>query len=307
MTISKQLTILKENWLIIALVAIAALMIAGGMNIFSSSISSISMPESYAGAYYEQSMQKGVAYDRQSIYPIYPPSYGNSDFAPEVKDRKIAKTASMSTEVQRGSFAEAESKINNIVESSDSFLLNQNSNSNGVGLGRYRYGTYTIKVESGKYDSVISQLKDVGEVKSFNENAEDITGQITNLEDEIKLVKDKLKRYQAILDSATIVSDKTNLIAQITSEERTLKYLEDALQNSGLRVSYSTITVSLTEKQSGYANIGLIKLSALARTLVNSLNTLFNFAAGLLPWVVLAVVGRLIWKRFGKKRVAGRK
>lgn len=307
MTISEQLTRLKENWLIIALVAIAALMIAGGMNIFSSSISSISMPESYAGAYYDQSMQKGMAYDRAGIYPIYPPTYGNSDFAPEVKERKITKTASMSTEVPHGSFAEAESKINNIVESSDSFLLNQNSNSNGVGLGKYRYGTYTIKVESGKYDSVISQLKDVGEVKSFNENAEDITGQFTNLEDEIKFEKDRLKKYNALFDSATSVSDKTNLIAQITSEERTLKYLEDALQNSGLRVSYSTITMSLTEKQSGYANIGLIKLSALARTLVNSLNTLFNFAAGLLPWAVVAVVGRFLWKRFGKKRVAGRK
>lgn len=299
MTISEQITKLKNNWLIILLIAIAALMITGGGNLFASSISSSisSISESMGAGDYQG---KSVAYDRAGIYPVYPPTY-NNDFAPEISERKIAKTTTMSTEVRRGGFDDAEAKINNIVTSSNSILLNQNSNSYGTGLSSYKSGTYSIKVESGKYDSVIAQLKDVGIVKSFYENAEDVTGQAISLEDQIKFEKDKLKRYQTIFDSATSVSDKISLIGQISSQERTLKYLEDALQKTELRVSYSTITLSLTEAQSGYANLALVKLSQLVRSFVDSVNSLLTLIFTLLPWAVALLIIRFVWKMLSKQ------
>ncbi|MEK6828475.1 MAG: hypothetical protein AABX78_03930, partial [Nanoarchaeota archaeon] len=50
------------------------------------------------------------------------------DFAPDVKDRKITKTSSMTIEVEQGRFKDAESKLKSAISSTGSYLLNENVN-----------------------------------------------------------------------------------------------------------------------------------------------------------------------------------
>jgi len=47
----------------------------------------------------------------------------------------------MATDVERGTFKQAESKVKNIVTSSNSFLLNQNSNRYGKDKKSYYTGS----------------------------------------------------------------------------------------------------------------------------------------------------------------------
>ena len=110
--------------------------------------------------------------------------------------------------VKRGSFKNAEKRVKSIITASNSFLLNENVNRYGTGLSSYYRGSYQIKVEANKYDSVISQLKDIGEVTSFNENARDVTGRHTNLQIELEAEQERLLRYKEMYAQATDVSDK---------------------------------------------------------------------------------------------------
>jgi len=214
------------------------------------------------------------------------PSY-DQGFAPEIEDRKIVKIASLSTEVDRGEFQDSVIKLNNIIDSSDAFLLTENVGTNGTGFKEYYIGGFQIKVELDKYDSVVSQLKEIGEVQSFNENADDVTGSYTNLEIELELEKERLIRYQALYNEAKDVNDKLNLNDRIFNQERTIKYYEERLTNLDAKIDYSTIYVSITEKRSKFFEASFVKLSSLARAFVNSVNSILVIVITLIPYLVI--------------------
>src|SRR3989344_2468845 len=223
------------------------------------------------------------------------------DFAPEVSERKITKTASMTNEVRQGAFRDAEAKLKSIVSSSNSYLLNENVNKYETGWKNYYNGYYTIKVDTKKYSDVVLQLKGIGEVKSFNENAEDITGSYTNSKIELDAEKQRLERFRKMYDEATLVADKIQLNDRIFDLERRIKYLEDSLKGMDKQVDYSTIYVTITEKQSEYAGIVFVKFSELVRNLVSSINGLFSLVFIALPY---AVAAGIIWAavRWAKRR-----
>lgn len=276
MTFKDQLQKLKDNWLLILIVVLVLMFMSGGSN-FLSSASNFAQFESLAADY-------GGGYEKSRNY-MPGPGY-SEDFAPEVENRIITKTASLSTEVKKGTFKDHESTLRNIISSSDSFLLNENVNQYDSGWRSYYRGYYSIKVDSTKYDAVISQLKEIGDVQSFNENADDITGRYTNVETEIEVEKSRLERYEEMYSEASDVEDKIELSDRIFDQERTIKYLERSLENMDQRVSYSTVSFTMNEKRSDYANITLVKLSQLIRSFVNSFNNLLSLIFVLLPWAV---------------------
>ena len=79
---------------------------------------------------------------------------------PEVTERKITKAASIETEVQTGKFKETESKVKADVSSLDAFVLNEDVQLHKSEDAAYYTGSYTIKVEHGKYDSLVARLKE---------------------------------------------------------------------------------------------------------------------------------------------------
>src|SRR3989338_5736177 len=160
----------------------------------------------------------------------------------------------------------------------------------------------SIKVDSRKYNDIIAQLKGIGEVKSFNENAEDVTASYKNLEIELNAEKQRLERYKKMYDEATLIADKIQLSDKIFEQERTIKYLEDSLKNINQRVDYSTIYVTLNEKQPKFANIKFVEFSELVRRLVASINSLLTLIFAAVPYAVAAFV---VWiaVRFFRRKV----
>lgn len=284
MTIKEQLTKIKENWLLlVAVLAVLVFMNVGNIPLITRNSGIQTMTAS------DLSYSPGFS---KSGYGGIPNVPVQNDFAPEVKDRKITKSSSISIETPTGSFSDAESKLKLIVTSTGSYLLNENANRYDSGWKSYYSGSYQIKVDSRKYNSIIAQLKNIGEVKSFNENSEDITGSYKNLEIELNAEKQRLLRYNKMYDEATLISDKILLSDKIFDQERTIKYLEDSLKNTDQLIEYSTIYVSLNEKQSGYANIAFVKFSELVSRLVGSINGLLTLIFVVLPY---AVAGFIIW------------
>jgi hypothetical protein len=301
MSIGEQFHKLKENWLIILLVLIV-LILPSISNIFSSVSSSnfISTDRMSYGASSGAGIQNsGGNYNTPNAMPISI----NNNFAPDEKNRQITKTVSMSTEIKRGDFSLEQEKVMAIVDSSGSFLLNQNVNNYGSDINNYHSGYYTIKVEAPKMNSVVTQLKTIGEVKSYVEQKDDITGQYTNAQIELDAEKARLNIYIQMMNETTIFSDKLTLSDKIFDEQRTVQYLEDRIANLNTTVDYSTIYYTITEKQSDYANVVFVKFSELIQNLVASLNTLVTLIFGIIPWVIATIIIVLIVKstRHNKK------
>jgi len=288
---------IQDNWLIIVLVFVALVLLSGiGGNFGGMSLRSVSnmaqMEDMSYGGYAESKMYAPTAY------------HDNGDFAPDVEERKITKTASMTTETKRGEFRSAEQRLKDIVKGSESFLLSENVNKYGTERKQYYQGSYTIKVDNNKYDAVVSQLKEIGEVHSFNENTQDITGRYTNVQLNLEVEKARLERYQALYEEAKEVSDKLEINDRIFDQERTIKYLEDSINNMDKKVEYSTIYLNMNEKRSDYANIALTKLSTLLRNMVESFNGLLNFLFVVLPWADFAGIVYWIYRLVKKRNPA---
>jgi hypothetical protein len=284
MTIKQQLQTLKNNWLVgillVGFVLFFLLMVQVGQTEFSLS-----------------SLDSGNYYPEQALaYKI-----SSDGFAPEVADRKIEITASFNTEIENGEFDAAQAKLKSIIDESNSFILNENVRKQGHNKKSNFIGSYQLKVDSLKYDSVVSQLKEIGEVQYFSENKRDVTGSYTDIEIELQVEKERLKRYQEMYTHATLISDQIKLNDLLFDQERRIGYLEDALKNIDQKIEYVTLSVSITEKPSVYANVIFTTFSELVTSFVKSLNSLFALIFVVLPYALAAGFVWLAIRLFRKK------
>ena len=284
MTIKTQFAKIKENWLIAVLliVLIAIPFFSGGV-----SRSFGSMQESYA----MNDMGYGAPMMKASSM------YYGGDFAPEVEERKITKNAHMSLEIERDNFEQQVSQLKTLLEGKEALLLNENIRVNKYGDSEYRTADFTIKVPVASYDSLISEMLSLGDKNSFNENSNDITASFENAEIELGVEQEKLRRYQELYDASKDTEDKITLTDRIFQQERTIKYLQERIDNLDKKVDYSTVSLSLVEEKSNYAFIDFIDLSEIADTSVKSLNNMIILVLKILPYAILILIGLLIAKK----------
>ena len=292
MGIKEQLLKIKENWLLLLVILVFMVFLMSGQNLIGGiSQMSYGLTESaiYRGDYGEE-----IAYSKGIPMP-------SEDFAPEVEDRKIVHTSRITNEIERGRFFEEEAKLKNIATAAEAYILSQNVNKYETGIKSYYTGYYQIKVDTTKYDSVVAQLKEIGEVKSFNEDQTDVTARYVDTEIEINVEKERLKRYKAMYEEATEVADKITLSDRIYTQERRIKYLEDTLENLEQRISYSTIYITLNEKRSEYANVVFVKISEIVKSTVGSVNSLVKLFFVLLPWALAVLIISFVIKAVRKR------
>ena len=280
--IKEQLKKLKENWLLIVLFLVVLFFVSG------TSSSTFDMVGVSSNGMYVKSMGAPMAVQESMMY--------DSGFAPEVSERKIVGTVSMSTEVKRGDFNEMEAQLKSIVTSTNSFLLNENVQI----YDKTKSGNYQIKVETSKSDAVVTQLKNIGEIQSFSVGKNDITEYYESLEIQLNAEKSRLQKFQQMYADAKEINDKIVLTNNIFDLERTIKNLEEQIKNQDNRVDYTTIYFNMQEESSGYVYIALVKFSELVKGLVDSFNTLLMLIFVVLPYAVVALISWFVWRKFKK-------
>lgn len=278
MNLKEQFENLKNNWLIFVL----AIVVIGAMVL----LLNISVGSNYRIANY-------AAYD--SAYGGYSPAYAkesylnyqNQNFSPEIQNRKIVKTSNIGIETKIGKFKQVDLQLRDIVKGTESIILTENIYSSKVDSKDIFTGSYTIKVKNDKLDLVTDQLKTLGKVTGYNQGADDVTGDYTNVKIELQVEKERLERYQEMYADAEDIKDKIELNDRIFNQERTIKYLEDSVKDVDQRIDYSTIYLTINER-SDYLGIAFVKLSDLARSFMGSLNSLVRLIVLILPWAIIA-------------------
>lgn len=279
MGFKEQLAKITDNWLLIVLFVFGFFMVffvmAGGG----------SLTRMASTASYSSSMDR-MAYSPESNYGGNYPSNSNS-LMPEIVNRIIIKTASMSTTVK--DWDKSESDLKSYIKSNDAILTTENVN---AAYGKYMNGYYTINVPTDKYDALITQLKSIGDVQSFNENANDITGSYVKLQDIIVAEKARLNSYEKLYNSSNNVDEKIKLMDRIYNQKNTISGLEYQLANQNERIDYSQISFTMQEKRPTHANVVFASLADLWSSFKQSLNVMLYLIAYTLPFILLWL---LIW------------
>jgi hypothetical protein len=165
--------------------------------------------------------------------------------------------------------------------------------------------TLVIAIPPGELGAVQATLDDVGDVQSFEQQAEDVTDQLTDLETRITNQRASVARIRELYASATDVEAVVRIEGELTNRETALEQLLAMQANLQGRVAMSTLTIDITATPAatatddGDADDGTTIGDALGAGWSAFAGALFAIALVLtaaMPFLLLAAgVGLIVW------------
>ncbi|MEU8759944.1 DUF4349 domain-containing protein [Streptomyces sp. NPDC048659] len=168
-----------------------------------------------------------------------------------------------------------------------------------------------LRVPEERYDSVLTELAGSGKLLSRKAEAKDVTGQVVDVESRIATQRASVARVRALMDKATALSDVVTLEAELSRRQADLESLlaqQAALKDS---TTLATITLELRQPDAVAADEDdrpgfLDALDGGWSALVAALAWTLVVLAALAPWLLLLLVGFVLWRRVIRPRLPRR-
>lgn len=230
-------------------------------------------------------------------------------------ERKIIRSANLTIEVEN--FDEASNSINSIILG---IGIVQQSN---IITEKYyiedklkliKKGTIVLRVNKDKFDTVVNNLKGIGDVYNQAINGQDVTDRFVDTESRLRLLKLEQGRLEAYLMKLEDLDKIFRTESRLTEIRQEIESLTGSLNKMSSLVELSTITITMNEKypDSGQKPKTLTYGQKLLDNLKSSLEGVVTFLGELLIIVVAAVPvllllglfvlpGLFIYRRIPKK------
>jgi len=110
------------------------------------------------------------------------------------------------------------------------------------------YAWMTIRIPANRFDRAIARFEQFGKVQILTTSAEDVTGQVVDVQARLVHYRAVLRRLLTFLNKATTVGSALAVQDRIDQTQLTVEQLSAELKQLNETVSYSTLSLSLTEK-----------------------------------------------------------
>lgn len=219
----------------------------------------------------------------------------------------IIRTATLTVQVKDASKALAEARTT--TENAGGYVGNESIHRDSEGHG---YTRVVLRVPAAKYEAVLSELEGAGKLLEREAKAEDVTGQVVDVESRIKSQRASVARIRELMDQATKLSDVVTLEGELSSRQADLEALLAQQKSLQDRSSMATITLSLSEKPAGKKaaeddDPGF--LDALAggwNAFVTMLRWLAVVLGAVLPFAAVGALLLLLWLKAVRPRLPRR-
>ncbi len=190
----------------------------------------------------ESGFDEAAAEDRTLIQDGAEPAVNAEIVAAQVRQaaRQIIFTAQLTVAVT--DVAETEPEATRIVEGLGGFLFGQQS----VGLPEPS-SVLIYKVDPARFHEALDALGELGEVRSQNVAADDVTDRIVDLESRISTSETSVVRLRQLLAEAESIDVIASIESQLLQRETELETMRAQLRALEEQVALATITVTLTE------------------------------------------------------------
>jgi Domain of unknown function (DUF4349) len=106
--------------------------------------------------------------------------------------------------------------------------------------------TITLKIPSDRYSGVLDQLsRRLGTKLSLSQQADDVTGEVADVDSRVRSAKAALASFRKLLDKATTVGEVIDVEQEIASREADLESLQARQKALSQSTQYATVTVTL--------------------------------------------------------------
>lgn len=216
------------------------------------------------------------------------PADSSSGGAPsqQLLDRKLIRTATI--QIETDAVSQKFEDISNIAVSSGGLVFSSQFGNDG----ERQTASITIRVPNERYEEVLGQLRRLGEVRSENSNATDVTEEFTDLQSNLTNLQATEREYLKLLTQAGTIDEILIVQDRINVTRSQIDQIQGRLNLIGNQTDLATITAHLTPvlaqpptEDKGSIGIGEVAENAFE----SSLAVLFGIA------VVLIAIGAFSW------------
>ncbi len=282
----------NKTWIVVLLIIVGAYLVITPVGMFNAN-------QFYSGA--ESSYSKDVATGSggmDSYRGIAPsPTYSDaSQYYPE-EQRKVEKNAYATLEVEPMLYDSAKVSLDGIAGKYSGYYTDKSENKNAYGDKEYRVFTITIKVPVDKFENAIADLRNVAEVKSLSQNANDMTTQYYDMKAYLDNYKKEKETLLALYNKAIQIDDIIKIQERISQVQSQIDSYQMQLNNIERMTDYSTIRVTMSEKRDqieGYYEMTGIK--QLWGNVIRSFDNVFVTISNLVGFAVAVLILLLGYK-----------
>ncbi|MEV7015021.1 DUF4349 domain-containing protein [Streptomyces sp. NPDC093991] len=255
---------------------------------------------------------KGAAADERAAVDAAPESgkQGAADrsaaSASRVAAEHIIRTASLTVRVEDVPTALGEART--ATANAGGYVGDETTRRDGRGHERTRV---VLRVPVDAYEEVLAELEGTGTLVERSAQAEDVTGQVVDVESRIRSQRASVARIRELMDRAAELSDVVTLEGELSSRQADLESLLAQQASLKDRTSLATITLTLSETPVKEAekddDPGF--LDALAGgwdVFLTMLRWLTVALGAVLPFAAVAAVVVLVWSKLIAPRLRRR-
>jgi hypothetical protein len=173
--------------------------------------------------------------------------YGSSPVLPQMLDRQIIRTATVSVHVD--GVSQKFEDVANIALGAGGFV----ASSTFGNAGETQTASVTIRVPAAEYDATMRRLRDLGEVKEESSNANDVTEQFTDLESRLRNLQASEARYLELLTRAVDINEILMVQDRINATRAEIEQIQGRIQMLENQSALATITAHLLPPPAGAA------------------------------------------------------
>jgi hypothetical protein len=205
--------------------------------------------------------------------------------------REIVYTANL--DVEAVDVEDAADQASRSVERAGGFVFDQVAE-----LEKDREITVTFKVPPAEFDEVVGELSGLGELQTRNVAADDVTGEVVDLEARLATAEASADRLRGLLAGAGSVGELVSVEQALAQREAEVEAISARLRTLDAQVDLATVTLRLTEqppedeKKNGGGGIpGFVDgLDTGVGAFVNGARVVATVVGFLLPFVAAAAV-----------------
>lgn len=242
--------------------------------------------------------EQAASGDAKQGAPGGAPDAARSAAPPRPAASHVIRTASLTVRVE--DVPKALEEVRTTAENAGGYIGDETTNRDGDGNERTRV---VLRVPVAEYAGVLSGLEGTGTLVRRTAKAEDVTGQVVDVESRIKTQRASVARVRELMDRATKLSDVVTLEGELSTRQADLEALLAQQESLKDRTSLATLTLTLSEKpvkEEAGEDDDPGFLDALAGGWNAFLTLLRWITVGLgaiLPFAVMAALLALLWRK----------
>ncbi|MGP0068306.1 MAG: DUF4349 domain-containing protein [Isosphaeraceae bacterium] len=223
--------------------------------------------------------------------------------------RKIIYEANIDLLVK--SLDATERAVLELIKDHNGFLAESNL---AARTGTQRDATWRVRVPVDQFDSFVSAVAKLGEVRTNHVGSQDVTEEFADLEARIRNKQEEEKRLlKHLADSTGKLEDILAVERELSRVRGEVEQMQGRLRFLANRADLSTVTITATEWKDYTPPAPMTFQSQLGHTFFSSLDALIGFGksmlllfVALIPWTPLIVIGllALVWMIRAERRAS---